>query len=205
MFSTAQSRVHHTNQGNYGDNMKKVACFNDLISFATAWKNMPHSHMAKLFYDHQTGSVPFWKKGEESEIRINALSLFMANVKPEWEDEVNKQGGEFRISFFASLPTLQKLWERAVFDIVSRNFAEIDLLAGVRFLDKSTDRRPCNFRIEVWTKFNSEESEMGRTLKAYLVENFCKVISADGAELGYSVIGDKKDALQGCEFTQHNK
>ena len=52
VFSTAQSRVHHTNQGNYGDNMKKVACFNDLISFATAWKNMPHSHMAKLFYDH---------------------------------------------------------------------------------------------------------------------------------------------------------
>merc|ERR1740139_1321864 len=93
VFSTAQSRVHHTNSGNYGNNMKKVACFNDLVSFAQAWKNMPHAHMAKLFYDHETGSVPFWKRGEDSEIRINALSLFMANVKPEWEDEVNKQGG----------------------------------------------------------------------------------------------------------------
>ena len=41
--------------------------------------------MAKLFYDHETGSVPFWKRGEDSEIRINALSLFMANVKPEWQ------------------------------------------------------------------------------------------------------------------------
>ena len=159
--------------------------------------------MAKLFYDHETGSVPFWKRGEDSEIRINALSLFMANVKPEWEDEVNKQGGEFRISFFASLATLQKLWERAVFDIVSRNFPEIDLLAGIRFLDKSTDRRPCNFRIEIWTKFNSEESEMGRKLKLYLEENFCSIIRADGAELGYSVIQDKKDAVQNFDFQMH--
>ena len=165
---------------------------------------MPHSQMEKLFYDHETSSVPLWKKDEETEIRINALSLFMANVKPEWEDEVNKQGGEFRISFCASLKTLQKLWERAVFDIVSRNFVEIDLLAGIRFLDKSTDRRPSNFRIEIWTKFNSEDSEMGRRLKVYLEENFCQMITTDGEKLGYSVIGDKKDALQSCEFKHHN-
>ena len=172
MFSTAQSRVHHTNQGNYGDNMKKVACFNDLISFATAWKNMPHSHMAKLFYDHQTGSVPFWKKGEESEIRINALSLFMANVKPEWEDEVNKQGGEFKMSFFSATSTVQSIWERLCFDIVTRDFPNCDFIAGVRLLDKSMSNKQGFFRLEIWTKFDDESSKLGTEIRTYLQENF---------------------------------
>jgi len=117
------------------------------------------------------------------EFRINALSLFLANVQPKWEDEVNAQGGEFKIAFMASLPTLQKLWERAVFDIATRSFAEIDLIAGVRFLDKSSERSKSVFRIEVWTKFDQEDSPMGKSLRAYLEEAFIKVIREDGEDL----------------------
>jgi len=39
--------------------------------------------------------------GEEK--RINGLSLFEYSIRPEWEDIINEQGGEFRIDFKAPI------------------------------------------------------------------------------------------------------
>jgi hypothetical protein len=37
--------------------MKKVAWFGDAVSFAQAWVNLPHSDIAKFFYNSETNKV----------------------------------------------------------------------------------------------------------------------------------------------------
>ena len=71
-------------------NMTKICWFNDILSFAQAWKNIPHATCAKIFYDNTKKMCNVYRKADGNEIRINALSLFLNNVMPEWEDETNK-------------------------------------------------------------------------------------------------------------------
>ena len=88
-------------------------------------------------------------------VRVNGMSLFQRNIQPEWEDPVNKQGGQFRIDFKSNLPFLQELWEKLVFSLITDEFEGADMLSGVRLLDKSTSNKENIFRIEIWTKFDN--------------------------------------------------
>ena len=87
-------------------------------------------------------------------VRVNSMSLFQNNIQPKWEDDVNKNGGTFKIDFKSTLPFLQTLWDKLVFSVVTDEFASADMLSGIRLLDKSTAQRENMFRIEIWTKFN---------------------------------------------------
>ena len=69
------------------------------------------------------------------------MSLFQRAIQPEWEDPVNKNGGQFRIDFKSNLTFLQTIWEKLIFSVVTDQFAEADMLSGVRLLDKSTGNR----------------------------------------------------------------
>ena len=89
-------------------------------------------------------------------MRISGLSLFQHRIKPEWEDEVNNEGGELKINFTSNLQFLQKIWEKLVFSVVTNTFKNAEMLSGIRLLDKSQPSgRENNFRIEIWTKFNN--------------------------------------------------
>lgn len=41
---------------NYSASMKKVAWFDDAISFALAWNNIPHRDINNFFYDQEKGA-----------------------------------------------------------------------------------------------------------------------------------------------------
>ena len=88
-------------------------------------------------------------------MRISGLSLFQKNIQPEWEDEVNKNGGQFRIDFKSNIPFLQTIWDKLVFSVVTDEFSDANMLSGIRLLDKSSPTRENMFRIEIWTKFDS--------------------------------------------------
>ena len=47
--------------------------------------------------------------------------MFRHGIRPEWEDEVNKKGGEFRVEFsnLKDEALLNALWETLVFDLVT--------------------------------------------------------------------------------------
>ena len=93
-------------------------------------------------------------------MRINGMSLFQAGVMPAWEDEINKHGGEVQINFKSNLNTLQKIWDKLVYSVIGGDFENAEHVAGIRLLDKSNSGRESIFRIEVWTKFNSQEPDL---------------------------------------------
>ena len=93
-------------------------------------------------------------------MRISGMSLFQHRIKPEWEDDVNKNGGELKINFRSNLTFLQKIWEKLVFSVVTDTFENAQMLAGIRLLDKSVNGREGIFRIEVWTKFDNSQSSL---------------------------------------------
>ncbi len=107
------------------------------------------------------------------------MSLFQREIQPEWEDPVNKQGGQFRIDFKSNLPFLQTVWEKIVFSVVTDAFDGADMLSGIRLLDKSTFNRESMFRIEIWTKFDNSQEAMVNSLKTHLETEYIQMMIDD--------------------------
>ncbi len=85
--------------------MKKVAWFDDVISFTEAWVNIQHNDIHNFFYNEKTEKVKAHQIDDE-EKRVNGLSLFEYSINPQWEDPINEQGGEFRVDFKAPIDTV---------------------------------------------------------------------------------------------------
>ena len=115
--------------------------------------------------------------------RVTGMSMFQSQVKPEWEDPVNKNGGQFQINFKSNLPFLQTIWDKLVFSIVTGEFDGADMISGIRLLDKSAFGRESMFRIEIWTKFNSENQMMVQELQTHLETEYIQLmINDDGTK-----------------------
>jgi len=170
-----------------------------VLSFAEAWRNIPHSEVKNFFYNDELKTVQFHNIDKE-EKRINGFSLFERNIKPEWEDVICEQGGEFRWDFKASLPTVQKIWERLVFAVVTSEFAEIDKICGVRLLDKSIVGKENIFRVEVWTKFSKEQDKEAIDIKSYVDKLF-----ADEGIPNYNKNQEEKEYIFQNKFAVHSK
>ena len=53
------------------------------------------------------------------------------------------------------------------------------MLSGIRLLDKSAAGREDIFRIEIWTKFNSESQAMVQALKTHLETEYIQMMIDD--------------------------
>jgi len=85
--------------------------------------------------------------------------MFQTGIRPEWEDEKNKTGGEFRIELtgFKEEKVLQALWETMIFDLVTGQCPCADTgVAGIRLVQKSTGGSLKGYRAEFWLLDGSE-------------------------------------------------
>ena len=151
--------------------MMEICWFNDLTSFSVGWNSVPHKELKAIFYNGDIQKVRYHMVNDK-ETRINGLSLFLSELHPSYEDEVNKQGGEFRMDFKTNLTFLQRLWEKLVFKVITDEFKNTDMLAGIRLLDKSTSSRENFFRIEIWTKFSDNEVGLKNEMQKHLEEEY---------------------------------
>ena len=147
--------------------MAKVCWFSDIISFSVAWNSIPHRKLTNIFFDSDYGQVKYVMVNDK-ETRVNGLSLFLNEVHPSYEDEVNKQGGEFRMDFKSHLTFLQHIWEELVFDLVTGEFKNAEFVAGIRLLDKSSAGRENFFRVEVWTKFSDKQEQLKQEMQDHI-------------------------------------
>ena len=61
--------------------------------------------------------------------------MFKTGIKPAWEDELNKNGSEFRVDlgFMKDPEKIQLIWETLIFDIVTGNMPRVSSdVAGVK-------------------------------------------------------------------------
>ena len=168
---TLWEHYDNTNIDDYLNSMMKVCWFNDLMSFSISWNSIPHKDLKNLFYNAENQKVKYMMINNK-ETRINGLSLFLNEVHPSYEDEVNKQGGEFRMDFKSQLVFLQSLWEKLVFNVVTGEFNNADMISGVRLLDKSAAGRENFFRIEIWTKFSDSQQHILQEMQKHLEDEY---------------------------------
>mmetsp|Transcript_7278 Transcript_7278/g.27251 ORF Transcript_7278/g.27251 Transcript_7278/m.27251 type:complete len:294 (-) Transcript_7278:280-1161(-) len=134
----------------YSDYLRKVYNFENVEDF---W----------CVYNHIT---------KPSKLKPNdAMMLFREDIKPEWEDLKNKQGGEWRVTFSERnfSRSLDSAWENLLMWAIGEMFSHSDEVQGVYLNIKESrsksDKRPgLEYRLSLWTR-NSGKN-MSNTIKS---------------------------------------
>ena len=131
---------------------------------------------SEVFYDGQTR-----KEILPDGRTIDAFSLFKKGIKPAWEDQANKKGGELLCRKTMTVDALDTYWENLVLGLIGETVDEQDEICGCRVVDKSKKGNRMMFRLEIWTRTgNSELAErMKQRLSNVLIEGDTKLKPLD--------------------------
>jgi len=168
MQSTEKSAV-------YSDATHKVAGLSTVQEFWKLWNHMPQP--SELL--EQKRMVREQPDGLHV---IDAIMIFRENIRPEWEDKMNAQGGHFQFQLKPSIGggQLDEYWNNLVLGMIGATIEPANMITGVRLVDKLSGPRAANvIRIEVWFS-NYEDSVSVQTLKRNVEK--CMATRLDGSQ-----------------------
>eukprot|EP00343_Euplotes_focardii_P008377 CAMPEP_0205822844 /NCGR_PEP_ID=MMETSP0206-20130828/14280_1 /ASSEMBLY_ACC=CAM_ASM_000279 /TAXON_ID=36767 /ORGANISM="Euplotes focardii, Strain TN1" /LENGTH=204 /DNA_ID=CAMNT_0053119465 /DNA_START=10 /DNA_END=624 /DNA_ORIENTATION=+ len=146
---TVWEQIESKGMKDYADTMEKVAWFGDAITFWKVWNKIPHSDPINFFSFNKEGKLfsnYYEIKGREE--KVSTLAMFKTGIIPAWEDEANKEGGEYAAKVETDKEKTHKLWNGLVLDLVSDNFPASEKVCGIRVLDKGK-----LLKIELWVDY----------------------------------------------------
>jgi len=110
--------------------------------------------------------------------KVESISLFLAGVRPAWEEEANANGGELYCRRYGSPQQLDRLWHTLVLGIIGGSIdgAE-EHVTGVRVVNKSSGGRVTH-RLEVWLRTEEASVSLREALTAALQSTADETASA---------------------------
>lgn len=142
----------------YSDATHKVAPFSIVQDFWKLWNHMPQP--SELL--EQKRMVREQPDGLHV---IDAIMIFRENIRPEWEDKMNANGGHFQFQLKPSVGggQIDEYWNNLVLGMVGATIEPSHMITGVRLVDKLSGPRQANgIRLEVW--FTNYEDTSAVTL-----------------------------------------
>ena len=147
----------------YSKLLKEIYTFNDIISFWQFWNKYPGSETSSVFFNGDCLKYFFNEK-----YRIIAMNLFEKGIKPEWEDEKNKNGKIFTLEYIINsdlekfLTVVKENWTKLLCLIIGESLPCSKYINGVRFVDKTklSGWKKIIFRFEVWVNSGISDEEV---------------------------------------------
>lgn len=140
--------------------MREVCEFSTVEDFWKYWSFFPRP--SEILFDGHT-------RKEVEGRTIDAFSVFKKGIKPEWEDPVNRSGGELTCRKTINAEALDVYWENMVLGLIGETIDEGDEICGCRVVDKSKRNTTRTiFRLELWTRTSNED--VANQLKVRLID-----------------------------------
>ena len=99
---------------------------------------------------------------------LDGYSLFKKGIRPEWEDEANAAGSEYKTTRpINNAFDADQHWENMVLALIGETLDENDEICGCRVTDK-TKKEKKHFRLELWLR--SKDASSGERIKSRLLE-----------------------------------
>ncbi|CAL1134973.1 unnamed protein product [Cladocopium goreaui] len=175
----------------YSDATHKVTAFSTVQEFWKLWNHMPQP--SELF--EQKRMVREQPDGLHV---IDAIMIFRENIRPEWEDKMNTNGGHFQ---FQLKPTVgggqvDEYWNNLVLGVIGATIEPANMITGIRLVDKLSGPRAAGvIRLEVWFT-NMEDTAATQALKKSVEK--CMATRLDG-----TVGAPPKGEIKTHQITKH--
>jgi len=158
----------------YSDATHKVASYSTVQDFWKLWNHMPQP--SELL--EQKRMVREQSDGLHV---IDAIMIFRENIRPEWEDKMNANGGHFQFQLKPNIGggQIDEYWNNLVLGMVGATIDPSHMITGVRLVDKLSGPRQANgIRLEVW--FTNYEENSAVTFLRKNIEK-CMATRLDGS------------------------
>jgi len=158
----------------YSDATHKVAQFATVQEFWKLWNHMPQP--SELL--EQKRMVREQPDGLHV---IDAIMIFRENIRPEWEDKMNSNGGHFQFQLKPNIGggQVDEYWNNLVLGMIGATIEPANMITGIRLVDKLSGPRAANvIRLEVWFS-NMEDNAAVQTLKKNIEK--CMATRLDGS------------------------
>jgi len=158
----------------YSDATHKVASFATVQEFWKLWNHMPQP--SELL--EQKRMVREQPDGLHV---IDAIMIFRDNIRPEWEDKMNANGGHFQFQLKPAVGggQVDEYWNNLVLGMIGATIEPANMITGVRLVDKLSGPRAANvIRLEVWFS-NYDDQGAVQTLKKNVEK--CMAMRLDGS------------------------
>mmetsp|Transcript_128892 Transcript_128892/g.181807 ORF Transcript_128892/g.181807 Transcript_128892/m.181807 type:complete len:231 (+) Transcript_128892:53-745(+) len=173
----------------YSDATHKVAAFSTVQGFWKLWNHMPQP--SELL--EQKRMVREQPDGLHV---IDAIMIFRENIRPEWEDKMNANGGHFQFQLKPNVGggQVDEYWNNLVLGMIGATIEPANMITGIRLVDKLSGPRAAGvIRLEVWFA-NYEDSNAVQALKKSVEK--CMATRLDGT-LGTAPKGEIKPHMTG--------
>jgi len=170
-------------QSQYSDATHKVSNFSTVQEFWKLWNHMPQP--SELL--EQKRMVREQPDGLHV---IDAIMIFRENIRPEWEDKMNANGGHFQFQLKPNVGggQIDEYWNNLVLGMIGATIEPANMITGVRLVDKLSGPRAANvIRLEVW--FTSYDDSAVATLRRNVEK--CMATRLDGT-IGQAPRGETK-------------
>jgi hypothetical protein len=125
-------------------------------------------YFSEIFFDGQTRKK-FVNRS------VNSFSIFKKGIKPEWEDDANKGGGEWFCRKRMDPTQLDEYWLNLVLGMIGETIDKGNEITGARIVDKS--KQQIIYRMELW--FRRKDMTIANELKDKMQE--CLADTGGGA------------------------
>ena len=153
--------------------LEEIYSFDNIIGFWQFWNKYPGNDAKRIFYNGEYLTYFFKEK-----YRINGMNLFVKGIKPEWEDEKNKNGKVFILEYEIKsdldkfLCVVNDSWIKLLLYLIGEQLPYTDKINGVRFVDKTKLGKGIIFKFEIWVNNLMNEEKEIEDLKSFLSKNF---------------------------------
>eukprot|EP00747_Dinoflagellata_sp_TGD_P164096 gnl/TRDRNA2_/TRDRNA2_183554_c0_seq1.p1 gnl/TRDRNA2_/TRDRNA2_183554_c0~~gnl/TRDRNA2_/TRDRNA2_183554_c0_seq1.p1 ORF type:complete len:229 (-),score=54.14 gnl/TRDRNA2_/TRDRNA2_183554_c0_seq1:146-832(-) len=172
----------------YSDATHKVSSFSTVQEFWKLWNHMPQP--SELL--EQKRMVREQPDGLHV---IDAIMIFRDNIRPEWEDKMNAQGGHFQFQLKPNTGggQVDEYWNNLVLGMIGATIEPANMITGVRLVDKLSGPRAANvIRLEVWFS-NYDDTQAVNALRRNVEK--CMATRLDGST----------GTVPKCETKSHGK
>merc|ERR1712146_752242 len=173
----------------YSDATHKVDQFSTVQEFRKLWNHMPQP--SELL--EQKRMVREQPDGLHV---IDAIMIFRDNIRPEWEDKMNAQGGHFQFQLKPNVGggQIDEYWNNLVLGMIGATIEPANMITGIRLVDKLSGPRAANvIRLEVWFS-NFEDTQAVNALRKNVEK--CMATRLDGSQ-GQAPRGETKSHISG--------
>ena len=156
--------------------IKEIYTFDNIISFWQFWNRYPGNDTKAIFYNGEYMKYFFKEK-----YRISAINLFQKGIRPEWEDDRNKNGYTLMLEYivkdnieqFYTLVT--EKWVKLMCFLIGETIPYSNNINGIRFVDKTKFgyNKSIVFRFEIWVDSSIKENEEEELKKKLSTEFGC--------------------------------
>jgi hypothetical protein len=156
--------------------IKEIYTFDNIISFWQFWNRYPGNDTKAIFYNGEYMKYFFKEK-----YRISAINLFQKGIRPEWEDDRNKNGYTLMLEYivkdnieqFYTLVT--EKWVKLMCFLIGETIPYSNNINGIRFVDKTKFgyNKSIVFRFEIWVDSSIKENEVDELKKKLSTEFGC--------------------------------